>query len=90
MSVAPYHNLQPRFTNEVRALRAACINVVAGCSRLAQACEEAEAKGEQVRVENYETTITTGFRTLLKTLGIVLYLQGLGLRCRAADKVRDM
>ncbi len=89
MSVSPYQNLQPRYASEVRALHDACVNVIAGCSRLAQACEEAEAMGGQVSVVNHETTITTGLRILIKTLGTVLFMQSLGLRCRRPTPVRE-
>ncbi len=84
MSVSPYQHMHPRYVNEVHALKSSCINVISGCQRLIQACDEAEARGGSVTVSNYETTITVGLRALLKTMALVLFMQTLGLKFNAA------
>lgn len=85
--VRPVSPFQNRYESEVRALQEACKNVIAGCGQLSAACREALEKGGQVRVENHETTISTGYRQLVKTLAVVLFLQTTGAACRPLQRM---
>ena len=87
MSVRGTSPFQARYESEVKALAAACRNVMGGCSQLAGACDEAIAKGGQVRPDNHETTISVGYRQLIKTLGVVLFLQSTGAVIRPMQRV---
>lgn len=77
-------SLTARHEMERAALRRACTSLIAAATALSQECEESEAVGRAVRVD--EGAISLSYRALLKSIGAVLLLQTLGLKYRAKKK----
>ena len=71
-----------RYEQEVGAITEECTTMIGALTRIQAACQEAKAKGGIPNLSNYETTVAHAHRALIKKIGVVGYLQSLGLKFR--------